>query len=317
MAPRSLYDLRDVIALMRDASMSSTYKAALLKSLGRIVPRERSLSIPLETIAAEFLKLYWNQTIVFHLRQAAAISKEAEVIKAIRNASERYKTRHLADLPAVARDALVGAIARILTINVLECFHTSEPPGALPLFTWTRGQTAIALTQGAVDFIAEQRAALEVLANYRWAERLEKFNALAPAVIEKVSRDGVQRGSLTRYVEILTSAGEDSCFYCERKFGGTVKIAVDHLLPWSFLLSDPVWDLVLACVDCNSAKSDILPAREFVSKLAVANDRRSSRSWPRGISPLFLSESELSRYYEAAISVEWPGFWSPAIAGMA
>jgi hypothetical protein len=55
----SLYDLRDVVALARHASMSTTYKPALLKAIVRIVAREPATTIPLATIGAEFTRLYW------------------------------------------------------------------------------------------------------------------------------------------------------------------------------------------------------------------------------------------------------------------
>jgi hypothetical protein len=72
------------------------------------------------------------------------------------------------------------------------------------------------------------------------------------------------------------------------------------------LLEDDLWDLVLACSRCNSAKSDWLPDHPFIEKLLLRN-RRLSRE---GIS-LAIGEPEIERLYEAAISVEWPRSWSP------
>ena len=81
---------------------------------------------------------------------------------------------------------------------------------------------------------------------------------------------------------------------------------VDHVIPWSFLLEDDLWDLVLACYRCNSTKSDWLPDHAFIEKLLLRN-RELSRA---GIS-LAIGEPEIERLYEVAISVEWPRSWSP------
>lgn len=78
---------------------------------------------------------------------------------------------------------------------------------------------------------------------------------------------------------------------------------MDHVIPWSFLLEEDLWDLVLACGKCNSGKSDSLPPRQFIEKLI----HRNKQLFNAGIS-LAINESEVTRLYEAAISVEWPQF---------
>ncbi|MGH7716370.1 MAG: HNH endonuclease domain-containing protein, partial [Vulcanimicrobiaceae bacterium] len=142
---------------------------------------------------------------------------------------------------------------------------------------------------------------------------LEKVNWLAPAIIDKVERDGARRSSLTKYLRILRETDENRCFYCSRDFSNTTRIEVDHVLPWTFLLSDALWDLVLSCSACNAAKSDRLPVRDFVDKLVSTNEARAKRKLPSGVSPLSTGEA-ITQLYEAAIAVEWPGFWSPKVS---
>lgn len=304
-----MYDLRDVIALVRHASMSTTYKPALLKSLVRIAARGPSLVIPLTVIGREFATLYWNQTIVFHLRQAAVLSKEPEVIKSIRKKSADYQLRELKNLPQEAAAAIDREMARILTINVLERFHAGKPTSMPPLFTWRPSERAVTLSDGSHAFLRDQRATLEVIANYWWASYLEKVNVLAPAIIEKVRRDGAQRSSLAKYLRILTTqTGEDRYFYCDIAFSDQRRVSVNHLLPWTFLLDDPLWDLVLACAQCNGSKSDRLPDARFVTKLAGRNHVRSKLLAPRLASPL-IDDAKLFQLYDAAVALEWPGGW--------
>ncbi len=289
---------------MRHAPKSASYKPALLKALVRCCQQSSELSVTLDSIGREFTKLYWNQTVVYHLRQAASLTKEASAVKLIRKTSEEYKTRDLSALPVHARQALDARMSRLLAVNVLAAFHTSKPSPMPPLYDWKPGWDHIALTPAARDFLRQHAQELELIANFYWAEFLENCNRLAPRIVQKVSRDGRRRRGLGKYLKILMGDGSGCCFYCGTAFGGSAKPTVDHVIPWSFLLEEDLWDLVLACGKCNSAKSDSLPPRQFIEKLM----HRNKQLFNAGIS-LAINESEITRLYEAAISVEWPQFW--------
>lgn len=90
------------------------------------------------------------------------------------------------------------------------------------------------------------------------------------------------RQSLTKFRPALSGYQKGRCFYCL----GAVELSdgevshVDHFFPWSleFLLADSdlngVWNLVLACADCNAGKGgkfDAIPAQRFLEKLHRRN----------------------------------------------
>jgi hypothetical protein len=305
------HSVNDLVALARDASMSTSYKPALLKALARVVVAAPATRISLEALGAEFVRLYWNQTVVYHLRQASVIGKEPEVLSAIRATSARYRTRHVSILPQSASSKLSADMARILRIDVLERFHRSAPARMTPLFTWSKPDRFISLDVASIEFIIADAATIVNIANHWWARYLERVNRLAPSIIEKVERDGARRGSLGRYLRILGETDDARCFYCERSLDADVMRHVDHVIPWSFLLSDELWDLVLSCAPCNMAKSDVLPARPFLSKLVALNERRSRLSLPPGLVSPLVPHDEIFRLYDAALAVEWPRDWSP------
>lgn len=62
---------------------------------------------------------------------------------------------------------------------------------------------------------------------------------------------------------------------------------------------------MLAFAKCNAEKSDWLPADAFIHKLILRN-----RTLFRDGESLAISEPEIERLYQAAISVKWPRFWS-------
>lgn len=303
------YKVSDVAALLRDASMSASYKPALLKAIVRVCRADSSLVISLERLGSEFAKLYWNQTILYHLRQAAALSKESEVIKLIRATSERLNTRKYHDLPPLEKDLLARRMARKLTINVLAAFHTSAPKQMPRLYEWAGDE--IRLTPAALSFLQTEGAALEALANYSWAKFLETTNRLAPKLIQKVESNGLPRTSLAPYLAILLEEEDPACFYCGRTYERGTDFAVDHVIPRSFLMEDPLWDLVIACGPCNGSKSDILPERTFIERLIERNAVRARMKLPARQIGMLHGYEDVGRLYDAAISVEWPRFWSP------
>ncbi len=292
--------------------MSATYKPALLKALSRIAKRSDNLSIPLEDIGEEFAKMYWNQVVVYHLRQASSVSKESEVIRLISQTSRDYGMRNFSDLPETGKNRIRARMARVLTINVLAAFHASKPADMPQLFIWKRGEAGITLSPESHGFLRANCGVLELIANYHWASFLEACNRLAPKVIQKVARDGARRSSLAPYLRILTEDTARGCFYCGKHFEGGGDSVVDHVIPWSFLLEDPIWDLVLSCAICNSAKSDWLPESVFIERLVRRNQEVLREKLQNKASMLFGAE-DIERLYQAAISLEWPRFWSPAL----
>ncbi len=298
--------------MARRASMSSSYKPALLKALIQIAPTSANVEISFDRLGAEFLRLYWTQIVVFRLRQAPSLSKEPEVVQEIRRVATANRVRDLRDLATTERKQLESRLARILPINVIDAFHASKPASMPPLFERAT-RTSIQLTSGTQAFLRENAGALQALANLWWASYLEKVNQLAPLIIQKVERDGARRTSMAKYLELLRSLDSPRCFYCERTVSGGVKGHVDHVIPWSFMLSDPLWDLVLACERCNLEKSDVLPHRDYLTKLTTHNVQRAKVAIPSQIASMLSVEDAVDRYYDAALAVEWPAGWVPSM----
>jgi hypothetical protein len=303
------HSLRFVVALARDAVMSTSYKPALLKALLREV--EGAEPVTLFRLGERFVRLYWTQTVVYRLRQAKTLHAEPQIVQDIRAAASTAGVRTYEALPDSVRLRLARKTAKLLTVNVLKAFHTSAPDGMAPLFTWEPGSDVVRVARSATAFMIAEHAALEAVANLWWARYLEGVNRLAPAIIAKVEGTADQRSSLRPYLRILHETDPNTCFYCDIALDEAHPTHVDHVIPWTFLYANDMWDLVLACPVCNLAKSDVLPARTFLDKLATLNERRALlRLGKNGVSPLIASE-ELVRTYDAALSVEWPAGWTP------
>ena len=49
-------------------------------------------------------------------------------------------------------------------------------------------------------------------------------------------------------------------------------ISVDHVIPWSFMYSDDIWNLVITSRPVNSAKSNSIPSSDVIEKLKERNN---------------------------------------------
>ena len=79
---------------------------------------------------------------------------------------------------------------------------------------------------------------------------------------------GRNRIPLTLARSALTEVDGPGCFYCETK----VSVHVYYVLPWSRVGIDGLANLVLACAQCNSSKSQLLPAVEHTTR-ALGRDQ--------------------------------------------
>ncbi len=96
------------------------------------------------------------------------------------------------------------------------------------------------------ELIKEYSDILFELINYRWTQKLEEFNH-SPRISKKVlgtDRERVRRGSLSKFRKYLDLENPHRiCFFTNRPLSDQ-ELSIDHLLPWSYLYSDDVWNLV-------------------------------------------------------------------------
>lgn len=65
---------------------------------------------------------------------------------------------------------------------------------------------------------------------------------------------------------------ERKCFICGRKIESR-ELSIDHVIPWSYLYSDDLWNLVYVHKNCNSSKSNAIPQKEEIERLKDRNIR--------------------------------------------
>lgn len=134
----------------------------------------------------------------------------------------------------------------------------------------------ISFTKQQALSLKEYSFVLSQLINFKWSQLLEKFNH-SPRIASKVkviSDNTIKRSSLTKYKNILLKSNNYQAidFYTGKVLQEN-DISVDHVIPWSFMYSDDIWNLVLTSKSNNSSKSNIIPSQDVIESLKERNAR--------------------------------------------
>ena len=150
------------------------------------------------------------------------------------------------------------------------------------------------------------------LTNYHLVKYLEKVNEATNTMsllskIEVISK----RSSLETFYKVLTQFEQNRCFYCNRDLSKSRRQThVDHFIPWSFVQTDNLWNLVLACSDCNTKKSDKVTTRPFLDSMLERNETLISVV---GETSDFYTyeEKKLTDLYDYSIMNGYTVLWEP------
>jgi hypothetical protein len=170
-------------------------------------------------------------------------------------------------------DALVTGIGREAFDDVIPRFHTvHSAPIAPAVFTFTgrigKAGDPIELTHGGRQFLIEYGKLVDYVAVSGWVRFTERFTS-APRLHDKIEGTSVQRGAVSHWRNALIAIQKGKCFYDGAHDMGSPE--VDHVLPWSFVLEDRTWNLVLACRNCNNEKRDRLTNIAALETLCARN----------------------------------------------
>jgi hypothetical protein len=259
---------------------TNSYKFALLRALARWGKEgKQETIIERAWLAERFLEFYWPLANNFRIRQSTNSSREPVAWTWAQRAAEEMRLTPNASFADYRRkcsdhaEALVARLARAggCLDEVLPRFHGLPRGRSVEAQLYSLDGTKLRLSETASVFLADYADVIEMLAVGAWVRFSERYSA-APRMYEKVSGILPQRRALKPYMSFLmTTQDGDLCFYCHRK--EVSGWSVDHVLPWSFVLEDRAWNLVICCETCNSRKSDGIPASGVIDRLMDRNRR--------------------------------------------
>ena len=252
--------------IIRQCNYENTYKMAWAKSLVEICSTSslegETLVITLKDIAYKFFKYYWNQTIFFDLVQGSNPLKQPLIVSLVKEMIEKYFISISKRQPEVFEkvedkfEYLNLQKEYIKTINKITQVLKKD-------VSWR------------FDKIEDDSPSLYDLVNYRWSLILETFNS-SPRINKKVrimDERIVKRNSLASFKKYLDLENpEHRCFICG-KIVDENELSIDHVIPWSYMYSDDLWNLVYVCKHCNSIKSNVIPSKHEIDRLKERNNK--------------------------------------------
>lgn len=260
----------------------ASYKFALAKSLIELSEKGQGL-IKLEDLAEPF-----SRYIIEHLARAPkqATSSSSRFLGACRSFADGK----------LSKDELVGQTAKLGFNNVIDAFHiVNREETPIRFFTDERKNGGgLRLTDEL--FRLRERVQFgnlphEVEARWRLVETAWQLRVARAALRVDVDDETLvmisngRRANLTSCRDALNGYQKGKCFYCFRDISvestSDLMADVDHFHPRRLMQTgvslnlDGVWNLVLACRNCNrgaDGKSSRLPQQKFLEQLDTRNE---------------------------------------------
>lgn len=268
--------IRDFLHVIRNCSVDNTYKMAWGKSIVESCLNEVAQTrIPLDALSRKVFKYYWNQTIFFDLQQSPNPNKPPEFITYVKELIHHYQIEH------GSKPVMFNRVEHNLNLNERKMTSILKKDVSwrflkvdgttYPLYSISQDKSSINLFES--QAISEHSDVLLEAINYRWTQILENFNS-SPRISKKVriiDLDEVKRASLGKFRKYLDQFG-DTCFICNQKIENETP-SIDHVIPWSYMYSDDLWNLVYAHRACNSSKLDKLVDESEIKKLELRNKK--------------------------------------------
>lgn len=238
------------------------------------------------------LKYYWNQIFFFNLKQSPEKVKNV-IIDEVDKLIELYKTKTKSDYPRWFQDGKdllestneykksLKKIAQNLKVNPCTYFLNASVNGLnkkekVDIYLIDKDNNRILIKKEDALLLKEYGVIIAKLLNFKWTQLLEKYN-FVPMLSNKVtaiSNGKIDRNNLKKYKEELIKEFKDGKikdFYTGETLSYE-ETSVDHVIPWSFMYSDDIWNLVLTSKSNNSKKSNIVPSDEVINRLKERNE---------------------------------------------
>lgn len=283
--------ISDWLTIIEQMNNDNTYKLAWGRALIECVCLDRCYEnngrvvVEFDEISKCMLKYYWNQLFFFKLKQSPYKDKEPVICKDVNFLIEEWKKYTKSNIPTWYNEEdllkmnkeyfnkTLKHISKTLHENVCWRFK-NIPNGTLEIYEYDKANSKIIFEYEAAILLKDYGIVVSKLLNYKWTQLLERFN-YQPKIASKVlgiSDSKIRRNNLTKYKNELLKEfnGKPIDFYTGEPLE-LDDISVDHVIPWSFMYSDDIWNLVLTSKSHNSSKSNSIPDENIIKRLKERN----------------------------------------------
>lgn len=293
---------------------STTYKFVLIKSiLENLYNVNEKLELTYDILFNSFSKIYWNLVIHHNLNQINMTEKKAEVQKSLIEIKEKYNVPNTYVFYKLAEELQIEIITKVkkkAKLNVMGAIYGDTNS---TIYDFDNKKEFIKINPSFYSFMQRFQKVLSYLTNYHLALFLEKFNQKGDITnllmkVENVSK----RSSLNEFYFLLSSIYNDKCFYCGKEIKTKGSIHVDHFIPWSFVQTDQLWNLVISCSSCNLAKNNKLAVDTFLHVLIDRNvELKNNPTLNQRPDMKVYNEKKLTELYQYSKENGFTDIWTP------
>ena len=227
---------------------------------------------------------YWNQTIYFGLEQGPNPHKRPGIHQIVLEEIDQYQREYGFQPIFISKieDRVSVPISQISSFLSKDVCWRFPKVGDKTFDLYDLDRRNRTVRPHRPDLIHEYSDILFDLINYRWTQKLEEFNS-SPRISKKVKgtdREKIRRKSLTKFRKYLDLENPDHiCFHS----GNSIEdqnLSIDHVIPWSYLFSDDLWNLVYVDKSHNSSKGNRIPSQRMIERLEKRNKELLKRVEP-------------------------------------
>lgn len=284
--------IKELLNLIRYGRTDNSYKMIWAKAIVDLASNEPEReSIPLTEIAEKVFSYYWNIHIFFDpdghtLKQGSNSLKPPVLLKLVIKSIQAYKKtvsgaykptfyEKVGDRWKSQHGVNIDAIVTVLKTDVRHRFLNSENK-QYAIYDYQSNNEKLIFKDGVCKHISDYKDILHEAVLFRWTQILEDINRTTPRIASKlkIKQEALKkRKSLKGFIPILELENpKRSCSACKKQIDQS-DLSVDHLIPWSFLYSDDIWNLSLTHKACNSLKNNIPPKEADINEQHQRNVR--------------------------------------------
>ncbi len=281
----------DLIKIAQHGRIDNTYKMIWGISIVELCENKPDREIILlSEIAERVMAHYWNLHIHFDpggifLREGSNPTKPPELLQLILNAIEQYKSLkgnsykpQFLEL-VTKKDLLQIPLDSLKVVNTLnkDVSHRflNMAGKELPIYKLSPGKDYISFKNDDCKEIFDYAGVIKNAFQLRRVLILEDFNTATPRIASKVRlqrKSDMQRKNLKQFRQYLDLQNPDRlCSICGKAIDNESELSIDHVIPWSFMYSDDLWNLDYTHQLCNSRKLNSAPDKHRLKLLDNRN----------------------------------------------
>ncbi|TFB19574.1 HNH endonuclease [Filobacillus milosensis] len=262
------------VVLSTKSVKSSTYKYALIKSIiENLYQIDDNHQLTYNQLAYGFAKIYWNLVVHHDLENQNRGDRNAKAVTVILEFQKKHAIPNEFSYDKINDQLQLKLVSKIKTVMKTNVFGALYGDTGGQFYAFDHSREYFKIKKNVHQFMMKYQLLLVNLTNYHMAKMIEELNEV-PSInylLEKVETVA-KRSSLKPFERVLLHYFEASCFYCGKDLSKQKQpTEVDHFIPWSFVQSDQIWNLVLSCRHCNNTKRDKLPEREYLNFIIDRN----------------------------------------------